>query len=212
MRTQPFFVSSLFVLLTTASVPGVAAGRSLADPSVAEVSARGDASAEPGDRFAARLNDLWITALAKARLLRNDEVPGLAVDVDSHDGVVTLFGMVPTPSAQAAAELELVKMDGVHRVENLLEVVPEPEQEATRAHDQALERVLRERLDAQPEIAKADLDVSICNSVARLRGSVEDDAEHRAAVEIARDTAGVRRVVDQLRIDGRPASEHAASS
>jgi osmotically-inducible protein OsmY len=48
--------------------------------------------------------------------------------------------------------------------------------------------------------------------VARLRGSVEGNAEQRAAVEIARNTAGVRQVVDQLQIDGGRASEHAAAS
>jgi osmotically-inducible protein OsmY len=48
--------------------------------------------------------------------------------------------------------------------------------------------------------------------VARLRGSVASAAEHGAVVEIARDTDGVREVVDQLQIDGRSAtSEHAAS-
>ena len=212
MRSHPFHVPVLLALLTALTVPGAASGRNPAERSAEASGAGAAAGPEQRDGFAARLDDLWITALAKGRLLRNEEVDGLAVDVDARDGVVTLFGMVPTLSAQAAAELELMKVDGVRRIENLLEVVPEPEQDATRAHDRALERVLRERLDAQPETGQADLDVEICNSVARLRGSVASAAEHGAVVEIARDTDGVREVVDQLQIDGRPAtSEHAAS-
>jgi osmotically-inducible protein OsmY len=48
--------------------------------------------------------------------------------------------------------------------------------------------------------------------VARLRGTVESSAEQRAAVEIARNTPGVRQFVDQLQIDAGPAGEHAAAS
>ena len=196
MRFHPFVFSSLCLWLSATPWPSFA-GAAPSD----------EALAGEENRFAAVLNDLWIGANVKARLLRNEEVPGIDVDVDARDGVVTLFGMVPTLSAQAAADLEAVKVTGVHRIENLLEVVPEPRQEATRVHDRALERVVRERFETRPEIAKADLDVAICNSVARLRGSVENSAEHRAAVEIARDTAGVRQVVDQLQIDGKPASD-----
>lgn len=207
MRFHPFVVSSFLVWLSAAALPG-AAGAS--DPQ--GEAGRSDARPEKQDGLAVALNDLWITAVAKARLLRSEEVPGMSIDVDARDGVVTLFGMVPSPSAQAAAELEVVKMDGVHRVENLLEIVPEPHQEATRTHDRALERVLRERLVAQPEIAEPELDVAVCNGIARLRGQVENADEHRVAVQIVRETDGVRDVVDQLQIDGEPASsEHAAS-
>jgi len=215
MRFHPFVVSSLFMWFSATALPGVAEvpePQGEAKPGLSDSGARSEAIPENRDRLAARLNDLWITAAAKARLLRNEEVPGLDVDVDARDGVVTLFGMVPSPSAQAAAELEVVKMDGVRRVENLIEVVPEPHQEATRTHDRALERVLRERLVARPEIAEPDLDVAVCNGVARLRGHVENADEHRVAVETVRETDGVRDVVDQLQIDGMPASEHAASS
>jgi osmotically-inducible protein OsmY len=124
--------------------------------------------------------------------------------------VVTLFGIVPTPSARAAAELEVVKTKGVHRVENRLEVVPASQQEATETHDRALEDVLRQGLAARPELAAAGLDVAVRNGVARLRGRVASAREHHSAVETVRGTDGVRDVFDQLEVEGP--GEQAASS
>jgi hyperosmotically inducible protein len=211
MRLRLLVVPLLGVSLS-AIQPAVPAQAAKPQPGVTGSDDASDATATRRGQFAARLNDLWITAMAKARLLRNEEVPGLDVDVDSRDGVVTLFGMVPTPSAQAAAELEVVKTKGVHRVENRLEVVPEPQQEATRAHDRALEDVLRERLEERPELTRPDLDVAVCNGVARLRGRVENEDAHRVALETVRDTDGVREVLDQIEIETGGASAPAASS
>jgi|SRR5262245_23146959 len=160
---------------------------------------------QPSDRIAARINDLWTVAHARTRLLHDPELAGLALDVDSQDGVVTLFGLVPDPSVQAAAAREVAKVDGVRRVENRLEVVPEREQPATRAHDRTLEGALRDGLAAQPERESREVDVAVCNGVARLRGSVVSDAAHRSAVEVAADTAGVRQIVDQLQVALEPA-------
>jgi len=216
MRVRGLVSACLLTGLTAIAPAAVAtaADRGPAEPGLthgADPGAPRAASPAERGRLSARLNDLWITARAKARMFRNEEVPALQVDVDSRDGVVTLFGMVPTLSAQAAAELEVVKIDGVRRVENRLEVVPEPHQAATRTHDRALESVVRERLVARPEIAEPGLDVAVCNGVARLRGHVATADAHRIAVETVRDTRGVRDVFDQLEVEGKPTGEHAAS-
>jgi hyperosmotically inducible protein len=153
------------------------------------------------DGLARALNDAWITTVVKTRLLRNEEVPGLDVDVDARDGVVTLFGMVPTESAQAAAQLEVMRTGGVHRVENLIEVVPPELRDATRKHDRALEHEIQGRLETRPEIVETDFDVGVCNSVARLRGRIGNEDVRRRLFEAVRETAGVRRVVDQLSVE-----------
>jgi osmotically-inducible protein OsmY len=176
-------------------------------PALAPQPGVGRAPLAPAEGFAAVLDDLWIGASVKARLFRSQEVRARDVEVDANAGVVTLSGMVPSLGAQAAAELAAVKLAGVRRVENWIEVVPEPEQAATRARDRALERRLRARLSTEPEVASRDLDVAICNRVARLRGSVSDRNAHRAALETAGATAGVRQVIDQLRIEGAPAHQ-----
>ena len=47
--------------------------------------------------------DAGITAEVKSKLLANPNTPGLAVNVDTRDGVVTLAGSVKSPSEKAAA-------------------------------------------------------------------------------------------------------------
>lgn len=179
-------------------------------PGVAHLSGEPEpAATEPTepDGLAIALNDFWITAVVKARLLRDTEVPGGGtIDVDAKDGVVTLFGMVPTQSAQAAAMLTVIKTDGVRRVENLLEVVPEARLEVTRTHDRALATSIEERLAQRSELAATELDVAVCNAVARLQGRLPSERERAIAVQTARQIEGVRAVVDQLDVEQRASS------
>jgi hyperosmotically inducible protein len=66
--------------------------------------------------------DSAITAKVKTALLADPEVKGLAVDVDTHDGVVALKGRVASRAlADRAAELAR-GIDGVKSVENQLTV------------------------------------------------------------------------------------------
>jgi hyperosmotically inducible protein len=69
-------------------------------------------------------SDTWITAKVKAALLADDQVDGLDVNVDTHRGVVTLFGEVETEAKRNAAEREAKQISGVKGVENELRVVP----------------------------------------------------------------------------------------
>src|SRR4029450_13931559 len=67
-------------------------------------------------------SDLWITAATKMRLLSDSQTPALDINVDTWAGVVTLFGIVPSQQAKAAAEADAHKVSGVKRVENELQV------------------------------------------------------------------------------------------
>ena len=59
------------------------------------------------------VSDAWITSATKLRLLANSETPALDINVDTTDARVTLFGVVPTAAAKAAAEAEAHKVNGV---------------------------------------------------------------------------------------------------
>jgi len=70
-----------------------------------------------GDQKAtAPVSDAAVTAAVKTKLLGDGKTPGMAVDVDTADGVVTLSGNVPT----AAAHVEALRLargtKGVKRV------------------------------------------------------------------------------------------------
>jgi osmotically-inducible protein OsmY len=42
------------------------------------------------------MSDMWITSAVKMRLMADERTPALDVNVDTTDGAVTLFGMVPS--------------------------------------------------------------------------------------------------------------------
>jgi len=70
------------------------------------------------------VSDMWITSAVKMRLMADERTPGLDVNVDTTSGQVTLFGMVPSAGAKAAAEEDAKKVSGVKAVNNSLDVVP----------------------------------------------------------------------------------------
>ena len=74
----------------------------------------------PEDRSV--IGDAAITAAVKTKLLADTRVSGLAIDVDTKDGVVTLTGTVKS-AAQKAAALEITKgTDSVKSVQDQLKV------------------------------------------------------------------------------------------
>jgi hyperosmotically inducible periplasmic protein len=66
--------------------------------------------------------DAAITTAVKTKLFANDETPGTAINVDTENGVVTLFGTVPSSEVKKKAEQEAKSVSGVKRVRNELKV------------------------------------------------------------------------------------------
>jgi hyperosmotically inducible protein len=74
----------------------------------------------PDDRSV--IGDAAITAAVKTKLLADTRVSGLAIDVDTKDGVVTLSGTVKS-AAQKSAALEIARgTDNVKTVQDQLKV------------------------------------------------------------------------------------------
>jgi osmotically-inducible protein OsmY len=93
-----------------------------------------------GHTVASVTRDAWITTATKAGLLADADVPGLDVGVDTRDGVVTLFGIVPSQAARAQATRAAARVAGVRGVRNSLEVVPTVTREHVQLEDDAAER------------------------------------------------------------------------
>jgi hyperosmotically inducible periplasmic protein len=142
-------------------------------------------------------NDIWITSAVRMRLIADTQVPGLEIDLDSYDGVVTLFGMVSSHEAKAAAEADALKVSGVKRVVNELQVVASSRQEAVSARDDDLQREVRTALD---EHAFRDVRLEVRNGVVRLTGHVPTGAQSLQAAVLARSVPGVRAVENDLRL------------
>lgn len=68
------------------------------------------------------MNDAAITASVKSKLLGDSDIKGLQINVDTHDGVVTLHGKIRSRSARRKATSLARGVEGVTRVKNQLEI------------------------------------------------------------------------------------------
>lgn len=147
-------------------------------------------------------SDMWITSAAKMRLLADGDTPALDVNVDTRDGVVTLFGIVPSDSAKKAAEANARKVSGVKDVRNELQVVADAKRDAVDAKDDDIERGVEQALAKSKQVDEDGIDVSVKDGIVRLTGSVDSESDRLAAGFAARSTPGVRAVlVEDLRVE-----------
>ncbi len=199
----------LRAMQTASAVPGVIRVTSevkspdkIADSEIRE---RTDTAAEAGTKrsMTSGATDAWITTDIKMRLLADRETPALDINVDTQDGVVTLFGIVGTAEAKRAAEAEARKVSGVTRVENQLQVVPKAKQETVKARDEDVQAAVERSLEGRENLRDAKIAVEVRNGVARLTGDVASQEDRLEAAVVARSTTGVRAVEDALQVNSK---------
>ncbi len=143
--------------------------------------------------------DTRISAEVKLRLLTAAQVPSTEISVDTDDGVVTLFGIVPTADVKSAAGAEAGKVTGVQQVDNQLEVVPSASKKAVEAKDGDISRDLALAVKDRPEFK--NVKTSVKNGTVMLTGSVPSGWDQLNALRVTRSVAGVRSVENQLKVD-----------
>lgn len=167
--------------------------------------------------------DPGITTAVQAGYYRDDLVRGRQIDVNTEAGVVTLEGTVRSEDVRQRAINIAQGVEGVVRVNDQLVVRQDmgearPEPGSRRAGDDpkgtaasTADRVeagwITTKVNAQyfvdREISPFAIDVTTSTSgVVTLAGEVENARQRAEAVRIARETDGVTRVVDNLRIRG----------
>lgn len=146
----------------------------------------------------ATMGDAWITAKTKFKFMTDADVPASDINVDTHRGTVTLFGIVPNKATRDKANQIAKETSGVRAVKDELKVVAPSKKEAATAQDGDVAAAVRERLKG---IDGANVDVEVKASVARLTGSVQRAMDRYTAVSIARATDGVSAVKDDLKIE-----------
>ena len=144
--------------------------------------------------------DTFITSDVKMRLVADDKTPASDINVDTRNGIVTLFGAVPSQAAKAAAEEDARRVSGVSRVVNELEIVPKAKKDDVKAADDQLESQIDKKLKDRDDLRGSSIDVDVKNAVARLTGTVENEHQRLAAAMAARAVPGVRSVRDELRV------------
>jgi osmotically-inducible protein OsmY len=144
--------------------------------------------------------DMWTTSDVKMRLLANSTTPGFDINVDTDNGVVTLFGVVDSKAAKDAAGAEVRKVDGVKGLVNELQVVAPSKQNLGAANDESIDTAVTKRLDANERLKGSAIDIDVKNGVVHLTGTVDSQSDRITALTVTRSTMGVRGLVDDLKI------------
>ncbi|MFL6195300.1 MAG: BON domain-containing protein [Thermoanaerobaculia bacterium] len=137
----------------------------------------------------------------------------LGVTVDAVGGRVSLLGAVDKRATQELAEEVAKSVPGVVSVDNRLSAREgEPESTAVgkaaghterEVGDAVLEMRVGKNLLAEIGRYALDLEVEATDGVVSLRGTLPDRERKSLALRAARDTSGVKDVVDLLKVQGR---------
>lgn len=151
--------------------------------------------------------DAGITTAVKSKLAVDDQVKAYAIDVDTSNKVVTLSGTVETATARTRA-VELARAtDGVSNVVDNLQVTgatamaPDtyPAERASFG-DAGLTTSIKTKMAADSMVGALRIDVDTEDQIVTLTGDVKSQAEKDQALKIARETEGVKSVVDRLTV------------
>jgi len=146
-------------------------------------------------------SDAWITTKAKIQLMADPGIAPTRVNVDTRDGVVTMFGSVATENDRMRAAEKVQKLDGVKRVMNELQVVPDVAADRVEESDDQLSEAVRKRFAERESLSDSDIDIATENGVVRLTGTVDSQRDRLTALTVARNTRGVRSIVDSLQLE-----------
>jgi osmotically-inducible protein OsmY len=91
-------------------------------------------------------------------------------------------------------------------VVNDLQVVAASRKDSVKHADDDVEEAIEQRIEARDTLANDKIEVEVSDGVARLSGTVKTRSDQVTALTVARSTAGVRRVIDDLRLESPPVS------
>jgi hyperosmotically inducible protein len=154
---------------------------------------------------ACRHSDTRITTAVQGRFAADAQVKAHAIDVTTQDGVVILNGSVDSEAAKVRA-LELSRETrGVSRVIDNLTVkaassVNSFDAVRTSLSDPTITAAVRSSLQADPKVRERTLEVTTIDRFVTLTGEVRSEDERDRALQLVRETPGVRNVVDRLTI------------
>jgi osmotically-inducible protein OsmY len=140
--------------------------------------------------------DAFLTTAVKAKLITIDVNSTATLGVRVANGVATLTGSVRT-AAERARDLAAARtVSGIRAVRDELHVDPHAPDISQRLSDAALAGRIAGAIFTQTGITGVKVDVR--DGVVTLSGNVVDPRVRTAAVDTARNTSGVRSVIDQM--------------
>ena len=158
--------------------------------------------------------DVWLTAKIQSKYFLDDEVKGHEINVETNNAVVTLNGTIENEAQRRQAIAIARSTEGVKDVVDRLQVSPERGTTATREGRELTPVRGLDRPDAwitmkvqskyflDRTVKGAQIDVDTSKGVVTLKGTVTSSEQKQQAEQIARETEGARRVVNQLTVKG----------
>lgn len=151
------------------------------------------------------VDDASITTAVKSKLLWSKHADGLATDVDTRAGKVTLTGKADSSAARDLAGRLARNTRGVVAVDNKLVVTagkPSAESKAELAaietkrpiSDGWITTKVKSTLAYSSSVDGSDISVTTKDGVVTLTGTVDSGAERDLAVELAKNVRGVKAV------------------
>ncbi len=160
-------------------------------------------------------SDTWATASLTTTYALNPHLNPFTIDVEVRDGVATLSGKVDSKVDRDLAEELALGVDGIHKVVNQLQVVPEisaaNEQGELSGHkrsflrkveDANISAKVKSQLLWNDSTSGMAIDVETRNGIVSLSGHVASGAEADLAEQIARNTTDVLGVNNRLQTGG----------
>jgi osmotically-inducible protein OsmY len=137
--------------------------------------------------------DEALTGLIQTAILADERLSAQPITLSVSEGTVTLRGSVQTYRRKLAAQEIASSFEGVRDVVNNLTVEP-PDQMT----DQEVAVSVRATLDANADVTKEAITVSLRNQTVTLNGTVGSQWERIVAEDVARGVRGVRDVENLL--------------
>jgi osmotically-inducible protein OsmY len=150
--------------------------------------------------FAVVVPDGLITSKTKLSLWTTAGIRSTTVHVDTNDGIVTLYGKVPTAEQKALAEKTIREIMGVNSVTSLLQVVPEAVEKRVERSDKETMAQAEKLLKADPSLKDSKITVkSVDKGMVLLTGDAKTFSDHVRAVVVVDRIAGVRGVASEVK-------------
>ena len=155
------------------------------------------------------VRDSGLTAEVKSKLIADETVKAAQIEVTTKAQVVTLTGNVNSQAEKDRAILLARNTKGVRDVADMISVktsahtgdAPEPPRTlGEKIDDAAITMAVKGRLLDDPQMKALKIDVDTREGVVFLTGSVSSKAERDHAVELAKNTEHVRKVVTNLTV------------
>jgi osmotically-inducible protein OsmY len=157
--------------------------------------------------------DPWITAKIQAKYFVDDDVKARTIDVTTHNGAVTLQGVVGSEAERRQAVAIARNTDGVREVTDQLRVDTAMARSDSRPPsgtgrdvvtverpDPWITMKIQAQYFLDADVKGRQIDVDTRNGVVTLKGAVDNAQQKQEAEQIARETEGVKRVLNQLTV------------